>query len=89
MAFCIGLVGRVFQAVGSLYAALSRFSTFLSSFRDKISVPDKKNCTVETSLTSSINFLQNLSEGAALDLVAVLSGNELFVVGLVLAGHES
>ena len=31
----------------------------------------------------------SLSEGAALDLVAVLSSNELFVVGLVFAGHES
>jgi len=89
MAFCIGLVGRVFQAVGSLYAALSSFSTFVSFFRDKIGGPEK-NCT-ETSLTSSFDFLQidDLSEGAALDLVAVLSGNELLVVGLVFAGHES
>ena len=29
-----------------------------------------------------------LGEGAALDLVAVLAGGELLVVGLVLAGHE-
>ena len=31
----------------------------------------------------------SLSEGAALDLVAVLAGGELLVVGLVLAGDES
>jgi hypothetical protein len=31
----------------------------------------------------------DLSEGAALDLVAVLAGGELLVVGLVLAGDES
>lgn len=37
------------------------------------------------------DFLQidDLSEGAALDLVAVLASDELLVVGLVLAGHES
>ena len=37
------------------------------------------------------SFLRNLdlSEGAALDLVAVLAGGELLVVGLVLAGDES
>ena len=89
MAFCIGLVGRVFQAVESLYAALSSFSTFVSFFRDKIGGPEK-NCT-ETSLTSSFDILQidDLSEGAALDLVAVLAGGELLVVGLVLAGDES
>jgi hypothetical protein len=61
---------------------LSRFSG--------IKLGPEKNCT-ETSLTSSFDFLQidDLSEGAALDLVAVLSGNELLVVGLVFAGHES
>lgn len=32
---------------------------------------------------------ENLSEGTALDLVAVLTAGELLVVGLVLAGHES
>jgi hypothetical protein len=41
MAFCIGLVGRVFQAVGSLYAALSSYSTFVSFFRDKIGARKK------------------------------------------------
>ena len=30
-----------------------------------------------------------LSEGAALDLLAVLSAGELLVVGLVFAGHKS
>jgi hypothetical protein len=65
-----------------VFQLLSRFSG--------IKLGPEKNCT-ETSLTSSFDFLQidDLSEGAALDLVAVLSGNELLVVGLVFAGHES
>ena len=33
--------------------------------------------------------INDLSEGAALDLVAVLASGELIVVGLVFAGNES
>jgi len=82
------LVGRVFRQWEASMQPCLDFQLFSHLSGIKL-VFQIKNCTVETSLTSSINFLQNLSEGAALDLVAVLSGNELFVVGLVLAGHES
>jgi hypothetical protein len=70
--------------VQSLYAAILVKQLFSGS---GIKLPLPKNNCKETSLTAS--SINDLSKGAALDLVAILASGELLVVGLVFAGDES
>merc|ERR1712008_446853 len=64
----------------------TRGNNFFSGSGITLPLPKQTNCK-ETSLTAS--SINDLSEGAALDFVAILASGELLVVGLVFAGDES